>query len=238
VLTPPVPDPDLKYLRRTSAGAEYVRQITAVASDRRARSAFRELVLRVAPPGAALFDFGAGPGIDARFFAERGFSIEAYDVDPRMREYFADYCRDLMEAGRVMLDCSGYREFVTRAATAEGRVDLVISNFAPLNLVDDLHELFAKFHTLTRANGRVLASVLNPFFIGEMHSRWWWQAAPRLLREGQFFMPGPQAPHYKRLPGYFRAVTAPYFRLQRVFRGLSSRYLFLLFEKRDGGIAS
>jgi hypothetical protein len=50
-------------------GADYVKQITALESDRRARAAFHDLVLRVAPPGAALLDFGAGTGMDARFYA-------------------------------------------------------------------------------------------------------------------------------------------------------------------------
>src|SRR5229473_2054589 len=134
---------------KTLAGAEYVRQITSLESDRRARSAFQKLVLRIAPPGAALFDFGAGPGIDARFFAERGFTVEAYDVDPKMREFFAAYCGDFIESGRVTLGCGNYLEFLSRKSAVAGhRADLIISNFAPLNLVDNLHELFAKFHEL------------------------------------------------------------------------------------------
>lgn len=250
-------DPDLRYLQRTPAGAEYVNQITAQESDRSTRSAFRDLVLSIAPPGAALFDFGAGPGIDARFFAERGFTIDAYDVDPRMREFFADHCRDLIDSGRVSLDGSAYREFLTRGiADSRRRVDLVVSNFAPLNLVDDLRELFAKFHALTGPQGKVLASVLNPCFIGDMRSRLWWRGAPRLWRDGELFLPGPQAPYYRRLLANFRTVSAPHFRLSRVFRGLPParaghsngidlqrdgrfawlriarcRYMFLLFEK-------
>jgi hypothetical protein len=85
---------------KTLTGAEYVRQITSLEPDRRARSAFQDLVLRIAPPGAALFDFGAGPGIDVLFFAECGFAVEAYDVNPKMRESFAAHCRDLIESGR------------------------------------------------------------------------------------------------------------------------------------------
>jgi SAM-dependent methyltransferase len=249
-------DPDVRYLRRTPAGAEYVSQITAQESDRRARSAFRDLVLSIAPPGAMLFDFGAGPGIDARFFAERGFTINAYDVDPRMREFFAEHCRDLIDSGRVSLDGSAYREFLTHTA-AEGarRADLIISNFAPLNLVDDLRELFGKFHALTGPKGRILASVLCPCFIGDMRSRLWWRDAPRLWRDGELFLPGPQAPYYRRLLRNFRSASAPHFTLTRAFRGVPpsrrhskgidlnqhgrfawlhiarSRYMFLLFEK-------
>jgi SAM-dependent methyltransferase len=244
---------------KTLTGAEYVRQITSLESDRRARSAFQDLVLRIAPPGAALFDFGAGPGIDARFFAECGFPVEAYDVDPKMREFFTAYCRDLIDSGRVTLDGGTYREFLTRkTATAGHRADLIISNFAPLNLVDDLHELFAKFHELTGPDGKVLASVLSPYFIGDMRYRWWWRNAPRLWRDGHYFMPGPQAPHIRRRLADFIALSSPYFKLASVFRGLpsyraqhsggvnsssgsryawcraaTSRFMFLLFEKRD-----
>jgi SAM-dependent methyltransferase len=250
-------NPDLRYLQRTSTGAEYVDQITAQESDRRTRSAFRDLVLRIAPPGAKLFDFGAGPGIDARFFAERGFTIDAYDIDPRMRNFFANHCRDLIDSGRVTLDGSAYPEFLTRrTADSTRRADLVISNFAPLNLVDDLRELFGTFHALTRPKGKVLASVLSPCFIGDMRSRLWWRGAPRLWRDGQLFLPGPQAPYYRRLLRTFRTVSAPHFSLSRVFRGMPSsraahsngidlrrngrfawfhmatcRYMFLLFEK-------
>jgi SAM-dependent methyltransferase len=244
---------------KTLTGAEYVRQITSLESDRRARSAFQDLVLRIAQPGATLYDFGAGPGIDARFFAECGFAVEAYDVDPKMREFFTAHCRDFIDSGRVTLDGGTYREFLTRnTATGGHRADLIISNFAPLNLVDDLHELFAKFHELTGPGGKVLASVLSPYFIGDMRYRWWWRNAPRLWRDGHYFMPGPQAPHTRRRLADFIALSSPYFKLTRVFRGLpsyraqhsggvnasngsryawcgaaTSRFMFLLFEKRD-----
>lgn len=225
--------PDLRYVQHTTAGAQYVRQITAQESDLNTRSAFRERVLGIAPSGAVLFDFGAGPGIDARFFAERGFTINAYEVDPRMREFFIGHCRDLIDSGRVTLDDTSYRDFLAhRPGDTTRRADLVIANFAPLNLIDDLRELFEKFAALTAPQGKVLASVLNPYFIGDMRLLSWWRGAPRLWRDGELFMPGPQAPHYRRLPGKFRTASAPHFRLSRVFRGFPlCRYLFLLFEK-------
>jgi SAM-dependent methyltransferase len=252
-------DPELRYLRNTPAGVDYVSQITAQESDRLTRSAFRDLVLTLAPRGGKLFDFGAGPGIDARFFAEKGFTVDAYDVDPRMREFFRTHCRDLMDSRRVTLGSGGYREFLTRSATEPGRTaDLVISNFAPLNLVDDLRELFEGFQALTSPGGKVLANVLNPCFLGDMRSHRWWRAAPRLWRDGELFLPGPQAPYYRRLLHNFRAASAPHFRLSRVFRGMPPsrqehangidiernghfawlhiarcRYMFLLFEKTD-----
>jgi SAM-dependent methyltransferase len=240
-------------------GAEYERAITALESDRRARSAFQDLVLRIAQPGAALFDFGAGTGIDARVYAERGFTVGAYDVDPGMCDYFAVRCRGLIEAGRITLATGSYPQFLACDAVNSGRrVDLITSNFAPLNLIADLTGLFEKFHALTLPDGKVLVSVLNPYFIGDLKYRWWWRNGLRLWRLGHFSVAGAQAPIIRRGLADFARHSAPYFALTRVYPGLpryraqaahgidmtrggryawlrvaTCRFMFLLFEKRD-----
>jgi SAM-dependent methyltransferase len=207
-------------------GAEYVKQITALESDRRARAAFLDLALSIAPRGAALFDFGSGPGIDARFYAEQGCSVAAYDVDAKMCEFFAERCHDLIDAGCVKLETGSYRDFIARSnARADRHIDLVTSNFAPLNLITDLNELFAAFHALTGPNGKVLASALSPYFAGDLRYGWWWRNAPRLWRDGHFSVPGAQAAIMRRRLADFAAQSAPYFELERVFRGLPSKQL-------------
>jgi SAM-dependent methyltransferase len=207
--------------RDVVTGGEYVKQITTLESDRRTRSAFQTLVLSIAPPGGTVFDFGAGTGIDARFYAEHGLTVAAYDVDPNMCESFGEYCRDLIEGGRVTLDCRSYREFLARKTLEGGLgVDLVTSNFAPLNLIADLRELFAKFHAITGPGGKVLVSVLSPYFVGDMRYGWWWRNAFRLRREGHYAVQGSQAPIVRRRLAEFAAHSAPYFMLKRVFPGL------------------
>jgi SAM-dependent methyltransferase len=242
-------------------GADYVAQITRRASDRRARAAFRDLVLGLTRPGSALLDFGCGTGLDARFYAGCGLQVFAYDVDAHMCDFFRAHCRDLIETGTVRLEEGPYREFIARQREERGMaVDLVTANFAPLNLVEDLNELFAAFHARTAPQGKVLASVLSPYFIGDLRYRWWWRNLPRLRREGYYCVRGAQAPVARRRLTDFAARSAPYFTLQRVFRGLpvrhlrragtivsrrtawlsltSCRYIFLLFDRhpdrRDG----
>jgi hypothetical protein len=128
-----------------------------------------------------------------------------------------------------------------------GTIDLVTANFAPLSLVDEPHELFAKFHALTTAHGRVLISALNPYFLGDARYRWWWSNLARLWRQGHYVVKGEQFNVFRRSPANFAAVAAPYFSLKAVSRGLptsaevtarlgksllmSSLYMFLLFEK-------
>ena len=218
--------------QRIIAGAEYVRQITALESDRRARAAFLNLVLKLARPDAALFDFGAGPGIDARFYAEHGFSVSAYDVDVKMCDFFAEHCRDFINVGSVKIESGSYADFLARHRTSAARgFDLITSNFAPLNLITDLKELFTTFHALTCPSGKVLASVLNPYFLGDLRYRWWWKNALRLWRSGHFSVPGAQAPIVRRRLGNFGVQSAPYFKLERVFPGLPSNHL-----QRESGI--
>jgi len=223
-------------------GSDYVAAITARASDRRARAAFRDLVMRTARPGAALFEFGAGPGIDARYYAERGFTVGAYDLDPGMREYFSAHCGNFMRAGRIWLQGGAYAEFLAGAGAGDHRppADIVTANFAPLNLVEDLTSLFAKFHALTSPAGKVLASVLSPYFLADAQYGWWWRNIPRLRRDGHFSVPGAQGPIIRRTPGEFAARSAPFFRLTGVFPAgppawlplTASRFMFLLFEKQ------
>ena len=244
--------------REIVAGAAYVEHISAKASDRSARTAFQNLAAAMVPHGGAVFDFGAGPGIDARFYAEHGLTVAAYDVDPQMCEYFAEYCADLMQSGRVCLERGEYTEFLARESVSGIRnFDLITANFAPLNLIGNLQELFSKFHALTTPRGRVLASVLSPYYIGDMRYLWWWRNALRLWRDGYYFVPGIQARIYRRRIGDFAAKTAPYFALSQVFCGLvapgarysegfdltngavraglqasRNRFMFLLFAKR------
>jgi SAM-dependent methyltransferase len=205
-------------------GARYVEQITVRESDRRARAAFLDLALKIAAPGAALFDFGAGTGIDARFYARHGRRVAAYDVDPKMCDFFAEYCRDLIEAGSVTLETGSYAEFLARhRARPAHSADLVTANFAPLNLIANLNELFATFHALTSPGANVLASVLNPYFIGDLRYSWWWQNAPKLLCNGHYSVPGAQAPIVRRRLTNYATQSAPYFTLARVFPGLPSQ---------------
>ena len=243
-------------MHEAHTGERYVEALSALPSDRLARAAFQDLVLRIARPGAALFDFGAGPGIDARFYAEHGFRVGAYDVDPGMCDYFAIHCDELMQAGQIALHTGTYADFLASETPRNApRVDLVTSNFAPLNLVEDLQSLFLKFHALTAPDGKVLASVLSPYFAGDRRYRWWWSNFPRLWRDGHFAVPGARGPIVRRRLADFAARSAPYFVLKRVFPGLPSyaghadgidmyrhgprawlrlmncRFMFLLFEK-------
>jgi SAM-dependent methyltransferase len=198
-------------------GAAYAAAITALASDRRARDAFRRLVLSIAPPGAVLYDFGAGTGLDARFYAECGLTVGIYDADPEMCAYARRHCQDLIDAGKVTLDRGSYADFLAGTLTVERRVELVTANFAPLNLIADLPALFARLHALTSRNGQLLASVLSPCYLGDLRYRWWWTHAGRLVRDGSFAIAGAHGWIIRRTVREYARRCAPYFELVEAY---------------------
>ena len=230
-------------------GEAYVRAISARAADRDARAAFREAVLRLAPRGGSIFDFGAGPGSDAKFYAGHGFRVIAYDVDDEMCATFRVHCVEEIETRRVTLIESSYEQLLSGAALPTVRdIDLVTANFAPMNLVPAPSETFELFHSLVAERGRLLLSVLNPSFIGDMRYGWFWTNRLRLWRDGNFAIRG-RVDVWRRSVGEFARLAAPWFRLRSVMRGLptppwctavplrwlarpTSQYVFLLFERR------
>jgi SAM-dependent methyltransferase len=237
---------NLAILTWMVAGEEYLAAIVALDCDRRARVAFQNRVLKTAAPGTCLLDFGAGPGIDAKFYAARGFRVIAYDIDPRMCASFERLCKDEIASGQVTLFQGDYWDFIARklpALRAEYDIKLVTANFAPLSLIDDPHELFARLHQVLSPGGKLLASVLNPNFVSDLRYRWWWTQRLSYWRQGYFSVAGNATNIYRRSRRNFDSLARPYFRLESVARGLpdrgrpplsllTSRYLFLTFGRQ------
>jgi len=232
-------------------GERYIAAMTARRSDRLTRQAFVELAMSLAAPGSLLLDFGAGPGIDARAFAAQGYRVCIYDTDPEMQAACERLCRDEIGRGQVTLWKDDFDTFLQSTVTPMATPpELGVANFAPLNLVDRPDAVFRAFARLTSPRGRVLASVLNPWFAGDVRYRWWWTHLAALRRPGEFAVRGRQFTVYRRTARFLSEAAAPYFRLDRIEPGspapsgfglrplrslarMSSRYLFLLFSK-DG----
>lgn len=232
-----------------AAGEEYIALMSFNKADRDARQAFHEAVVQILGSSGRIFDFGAGAGVDAQFYARHGYSVLAYDNDPRMCDAFTNRCGAEIKAGQIRLYRGDYGVFLRELAVPDEqlrKVDLITSNFAPLNLVPDLSELFRAFRGISAPHGRILASVLNPWFLGDMQYRWWWSNRCRYGKSGEFGVAGTSGDIWRRSRARFAAQAEPYFRLRAVLRGLpcqgaalqpcaglalsTSRFMFLLFE--------
>jgi SAM-dependent methyltransferase len=215
-------------------GEAYVEALNAEAADRLTRAAFVELALGLLPARGRVFDFGCGPGVDARTYAEHGHEVFAYDVDTDMCDCFRRTCAAGISAGRIHLVQRSFEAFLATPGADLPRVDLVTANFAPLNLVPEPAPLFRKLHSMLEANGLLLASLLNPLYFGDLRYAWWWRGLPKLVMHGRYSVPGSQAPITRWLTRRLAREAAPCFALESVAvpAAASARYLFLMLRKR------
>jgi 2-polyprenyl-3-methyl-5-hydroxy-6-metoxy-1,4-benzoquinol methylase len=194
--------------------------------DRKARERLQRLVFRLMPPHGTILDFGAGTGIDAKCYAARGFTVFAHEPSENNLAYLREYCRQEIAKGEITI--------TDLSATAE--VQMIVANFAVLNLIGDHKGLFAKFASLLAPEGFVLVSLLNPFFLGDARYSWWRHNLGTLGSTGAYAVQGEFGPVYRFVPPVVARAAEPAFRLvARVPAGMGiavSRYMFLLFQKR------
>ena len=205
-------------------GEQYHEFMLRSQRDRKVRDRFRSIALDLLPAGADILDFGAGTGIDARFYAANGHPTFVYEPSQAMFDHLRRYCRGEIARGTV----------IPENRPCAHKVQAVMANFAVLNHIVDHRSLFEGFSRAIDRGGFVLASMLNPCYLGDARYRWWWANMPALVRSGCY--PSPGESHIHRFaPRAVARAASPHFRLERLVPrgfGLATHlYMFLLFRR-------
>jgi SAM-dependent methyltransferase len=213
-----------KVVEDVHTGEQYHEFMLASPRDRAVRDRFQKLALDLLPTGADVLDFGAGTGIDAKAYAANGHLTFVHEPAQAMREYLAQYCRD--EIAR--------KTIITVASPLTCKVQAVTANFAVLNHFGDHTSLFEELSRAVRQGGFVLASMLNPYYLGDARYGWWRANAMHLVRRGHYAIPSESRLH-RFAPRVVARAAAPYFRLERLvprgFGWAAQLYMFLLFRR-------
>ena len=205
-------------------GAQYHEVMQASPRDRAVRDSFQKMVLDLLPAGADVLDFGAGTGIDAKAYAANGHPTFVHEPSQAMREYLAQYCRD--EIAR--------KTIIAVASPLACRVQAVTANFAVLNHFAEHAALFEELSRVVRQGGFVLASMLNPYYLGDARYGWWRANLMNLVRHGRYAIASESRIH-RFAPRVMAQAAAPHFRLERLvprgFGWATDLYMFLLFRR-------
>lgn len=205
-------------------GAQYHQFIQTSPRDRVVRDRFQKMALDLLPTGADVLDFGAGTGIDAKVFAAKGHRTFVYEPSEAMCGYLAQYCHEEM-VREIIIKIS-----LPLACTVQG----VTANFAVLNHFSSHTLLFEELSRVVRPEGFVLASMLNPYYLGDARYNWWRKNLINLLLHGHYAIPSESRIH-RFAPRIVAQAAAPYFKLERLtprgFGLITDLYMFLLFRR-------
>jgi SAM-dependent methyltransferase len=206
------------------AGEPYHLAMSVNSREQLTRDRFVRLALGLLPPGQRILDFGAGTGIDAKTYASAGHTVWAYDPEEAQCAYLAQHCRDEIARGVVI---------PTQYPPAE-KPAAIVANFAVLNLVANLPALFDSFSQLLDQDGFVLASLLNPYFLGDARYGWWRANLLSLLRDGHYAA-GEKDRVRRYRPRIVARAAAPHFRLEKIYPHRAvlpiHPYIFLLLRR-------
>jgi SAM-dependent methyltransferase len=122
------------------------------------RAALRREVIARRPSPARLLDLGCGTGLDAAFFAQRGYDVVATDWSPAMVDRAQARLNQNGLDRRARAGVLGVQEL---DLLTDGGFDLIYSNLGALNCVPDLRLASGQCARLLRPGGQLVFSVIG-----------------------------------------------------------------------------
>lgn len=123
------------------------------------RSRVREHVFGFWKPGEHILEINAGTGLDAVFFAKKGFHIHATDNAAGMLRVLDGKIKEIHMEGSVTLQrCS----FLDLEKVNPRKFDHIFSNFGGLNCTDKLDDVIRSFTELLKPGGTVTLVIMPP----------------------------------------------------------------------------
>jgi SAM-dependent methyltransferase len=147
------------------------------------RSRIRDIVEAHLPPGGSILEINCGSGLDAAYFAARGYRVHATDIAPGMLEAVAAKAQQPELEGRLTYESVSNLNL----QIASGRpYDLVLSNLGGLNCVDDPGRVTRQLAGLLKPGGISVLVVMPPVCPWEMLQafRGHFRTAMRRFRRG------------------------------------------------------
>jgi ubiquinone/menaquinone biosynthesis C-methylase UbiE len=116
------------------------------------RSVTREHVLKNLKRGDKILELNAGTGLDAVYFASKGFNVHAIDISEGMIEKLKFKVNALELQNKVTCELLSFTELHELTGRS---FDYIFSNFGGLNCVDNLAKVTRHFKHILNPGGRV-----------------------------------------------------------------------------------
>jgi ubiquinone/menaquinone biosynthesis C-methylase UbiE len=203
------------------------------------RQRIRALVESHLPAPGAILEINAGSGLDAAYFASRGYRVHALDIAPGMLESLASKAALPEAGGRLTWQALSF----TDLDRLTERYDLVFSNLGGLNCISDLQAFTRHLRRVLKPGGKAVLVLMPPWCPWELLQlvRGHYRTATRRLgrKATQANVGGATVPVWYHTPGRIEAALGPGFRTLALrsfclycppsyFQGLSRRFPSLI----------
>ncbi|MGA7719991.1 MAG: class I SAM-dependent methyltransferase [Ignavibacteriaceae bacterium] len=123
------------------------------------RTITRKHILRHLKKGDRILELNSGTGLDAVYFAGKGFKIHCTDISEGMMKKLAAKVQDLDLSDRISYQLLSFNDLDKLEIK---KFDYIFSNFGGLNCTDDLIDVFKHFSNLLTPGGRVTLVIIPP----------------------------------------------------------------------------
>jgi ubiquinone/menaquinone biosynthesis C-methylase UbiE len=123
------------------------------------RKQVRDHVMNFLRKGDRILEINAGTGLDAVYFAEKGFNIHATDYSPGMIEKLKEKTGAGNLSDKITFEQCSFTEL---NRINKGKFDYIFSNFGGLNCIPDLTTVTQHFPDLLNRNGRITLAIMPP----------------------------------------------------------------------------
>ena len=144
----------------------------------------RNHVLSFLKPGDRILEINAGTGLDAVFFAQKGFNIYATDISKGMIEQLNAKVKEKNLSGNIKVQQCSFTEL--NKINSEP-FDYIFSNFGGLNCLPVLEDALKFFPGLLKPGGRITLVIMPkicPWEIAHIFLGRWKTAFRRLGKNG------------------------------------------------------
>ncbi|MCW8811274.1 MAG: class I SAM-dependent methyltransferase [Ignavibacteriaceae bacterium] len=123
------------------------------------RQQVRKHVLKYLRPNDKILELNSGTGLDAEFFAQKGFLVHCTDLSDGMVEQMKEKFTSGNFSDKITIQQCSFTEL---DKIGNRKYDFIFSNFGGLNCIPDLRESTKYFPSLLNKNGRVSLVILPP----------------------------------------------------------------------------
>ncbi|MPZ48596.1 MAG: methyltransferase domain-containing protein [Dehalococcoidia bacterium] len=200
------------------------------------RGRIRALVENELSPPGSILEINAGSGLDALYFAAKGYRVHATDIAPGMLAALAAKVASPEAGDRLSYEALSFAEL---GSVSGGPYDLVFSDLGGLNCTEDLERVASGLRSVLRPGGAIVWVIMPPVCPWELAQllRGHRDTALRRLRRGGVIanVEGARVPVWYHSPGRVRRALGRDFRITRLrsfclfcppsfFHGFSQRH--------------